>query len=324
MARARGPVPVDPSSASGPGERRDAAFVRETGAGPEERPRTAPTLLLTVRSLYPSLTRTERRIADRLLDPEGAAPIVWWSVTECAEQLQVSEATIVRFCQKLGLKGYQELKLTLAQIMGPADASAPVAVDGGEVPAPQRWYLATAERHQRSVTATAQVLSYEAVEAAARALTSAHHIHCYGIGASGFTAMDAAYQCMRVGLFAQAYTDGHLQAQAAANLTRDDVVLGLSVSGSTKDILDSLHIAREAGARVIALTNYRRSPIVQLADVVLLTSCEYGPLEGGSLSAKSGQLLVLDVLITAVMAQLKDAAYQSRQRTARAVLDKLV
>ena len=288
---------------------------------PAEDTKALSPLLLGIRSSYPSLTRTERRIADVVLDPERPQALVRWSVSECAAEIGVSEASIVRFCQKVGLRGYQELKLTLAQMMG---SGAEPPSDGVELPVPQRWYQSTAARHQRSLAATLGVLDHDALEAAAQLLVASRLIHCYGIGASGYTAMDAAYQFIRVGLSAQALTDAHVQAMAAANVTAADVVLGISVSGSTKDILTSLAIAKDAGARIIALTNHRRSPITHLADVLLLTSCETGPLEGGSLSTKSGQLLVLDMLLTAVMVQLKDAAYESLQRTARAVLDKLV
>jgi DNA-binding MurR/RpiR family transcriptional regulator len=287
------------------------------GNAPTEQDR----LLLIIQSSYPALTRTERRIADRVLADKER--LIWLSITEFGDQLGVSDASIVRFCRKIGLAGFQELKLRLAQ-----QSVSPLRSDNGPDPDDEdlvaKVQRKTVERHQRAVSDTAAMVDPKALEKAADLLVDAHRIYCFGTGASQFTAMDAAYQLLRLGLPAEVFGDTHVQAMTASTAGTGDVVVGVSVSGSTKDTLGAVSIARGNGAKVVAVTNYRRSPLAQLADVLLLTASETGPLEGGALTAKVAQLVVLDLLVATLAATMKTRAQQALTRTAQAVLDKLL
>ena len=249
-----------------------------------ERGTASPDLLLTIQGHYPSLTRTEQRIADTLLADRDR--IMWVSISEFGELAQVSDASIVRFCRKIGLKGFQELKLRLAQ----QSVTAPSVDTEATGPLLSRVRSKVGTRHERAVRDSVALVGERELGQAAEWLMKARRIHCFGTGASQLTAMDASYQLLRIGLPAQAFGDSHVQAMTAATLGDLDVVLGVSVSGSTKDTLSTLTIAHQNGARIIALTNYRRSPLDQLADVVLLAAAEAGPLEGGQLAVRRQKL----------------------------------
>jgi DNA-binding MurR/RpiR family transcriptional regulator len=277
-----------------------------------------PGVLLTLRSSYPHLTRTERQLA-AVVESE-ADRVVWLSITEFADRAHVSEASIVRFCRKLGLAGFQELKLRLAQEVTGERAPESVAEESPAVRASRR----VVERHRQAVGDTGALLSAAALGEAARLLMDARRIFCFGTGASQFTAMDAAYQLVRIGLPAEMFGDTHVQTMAAATLGDGDVVIGISASGSTKDTLQAVRTARDSRARVIALTNYRRSPLAEMADVLLLGAAETGPLEGGSLVGKVAQLVVLDLLVATLVLSMHARAQQAITRTAQAVLDKLL
>lgn len=273
---------------------------------------------LQIRSRYPSFTKKERAIADYLNEHEES--VIYLNVTQCADAAGVSEASVVRFCQKLGLRGYQELKLMLAQQPKSMEAKA----NTEEMPSLQRSFAAKTMAYQQLVSNTLGLSSEEHLVEAARTLAQARLIHCYGMGASGYTALDAAYQLSRLGLHAAAFIDPHIQASVAANLSQQDVVLGISVSGSTKDLISSLSVAREYNANIIVITNYQRSPAARLADIVLTAALEVGPLDGGSISSKVAQLVLLDLLVVSIIDRLGLQAQDSLRRTANAVLDKLV
>lgn len=161
------------------------------------------------------------------------------------------------------------------------------------------------------------------LEKAVDAIINARKIQFYGVGASGYTALDAKYKFMRLGLNVDANLDAHIQAISAVSLTDKDVAVGISFSGSTKDTVETCRLAKEAGAKVIAITNYARSPITSVADIVLLTSAKETPLRSGALTSKIAQLHILDLLYTAVAVKLKDRAVQELNKTAKAVLKKL-
>nr|WP_313778374.1 SIS domain-containing protein [Paenibacillus larvae] len=99
--------------------------------------------------------------------------------------------------------------------------------------------------------------------------------------------------------------------------------LGISSSGSTKDLMDAVQIAKANGDLIICLTNHARSPITHHADVVLLVAAKETPLQGGAFSSKLAQIHVMDILSTAIAIRQKDHTYTALEKTAKSVLDKL-
>lgn len=275
--------------------------------------------LARIRSLYPTLTPAEQKVADQVLaDPERA---IYYSITELAEAAGVAESTVIRFCQSLGLKGYQAFKLELARsLVDPYEnIQSDLKPDDDLGTAIRKiGYAAT-----QAIVDTVKVLDRDELERAVMALVKARRVNFYGVGASGITALDAQYKFLRIGRLAEAYIDPHSQAMAASLLRRGDVAVGISHSGSTKDVVHSCRVAKESGATVIAITNYARSPITHEADIVLLTASPETPLGSSSVRSKIAQLLVLDLLFTGVVLRLGLAAHEALEKTARSVLDKL-
>ncbi|HEU5141316.1 MAG TPA: MurR/RpiR family transcriptional regulator, partial [Bacillales bacterium] len=154
-------------------------------------------------------------------------------------------------------------------------------------------------------------------------IDSARSVQFFGVGTSGLTALDAKNRFIRIGRQVDAIVDPHIQSMTAATLTKDDVAIGISVSGSTHDTVNTLKIARDNGAFVIAITYYLRSPITKLADIVLPGGEKESPLEGGSLAAKISQLYVIDLLCTGLALKNIDKSEKMREKTARAVVNKI-
>ena len=157
------------------------------------------------------------------------------------------------------------------------------------------------------------------VEVAARLLTEARRIDIYGVGYSSFTAHDAKLKLARLGLVVDAFGDAHLQAMAAATLNKGDAAIGISHSGSTRDVVDALATARKAGATTIAVTNFSPSPITRAADVVLLTAAPESAFGGEVLASRIAQLCVVDVLSVMVATTLGERCLTLIERTSEAV-----
>lgn len=270
-------------------------------------------LLSVIRSYYPSLTKSEQKVADTVL--EDIESVLYCSVTDLADKSGVGETTALRFCRKLGFKGYQEFKLTLAKTLS-NDAKEDEVVEQG-------MQYAIANNTKSVIDETLKMVDEELLHSCISAIAKADHLHFYGVGTSGLTALDAKNRLIRIGKHSDAIIDPHIQAMGAATLGKGDVVVGISLSGSTKDTLDSLEIAKKNGATVIAITYYARSPITQLADYVLLSGGKESPLEGGSLSAKISQLFIIDLLCTGLALNDKERSLEMKEKTARSVINKI-
>ena len=246
------------------------------------------------------LPRALKRIAEQIQRHPGQ--VIYQSVTELAESAGAGDASVIRLCQTLGFKGFQDFKLALA-----ADLSQRPASDPGTPQSADDVLALTFDHARRAIDETSQVLDPAALVLAAGRLVGARHIEISGQGASGVTALDFAYKLMRLGRSAGAQVDAHLAAMRAVTLGPGDVAVAISRSGSTIDTVSFLKLARQAGAFTVALTISQRSPIAEYADCLLRTANPEGPAEGGSVSNKISQMLVLDVLHNLMRFQLPES-----------------
>ncbi|MUK87399.1 SIS domain-containing protein [Ornithinibacillus sp. L9] len=267
-----------------------------------------------INSYFPSLTNSEQKVATFVLN--NLENVIFYSVTDLADEAGVGETTVLRFCRKIGLKGYQEFKLTIAQNLS-EEKKDKNGSDSGNI------IQSIANNSVYAIENTASMISEEDLNKAIELLQGAKSIHIFGVGSSGITAVDAKSRLLRIGIQASAITDSHLQAMSAATLSDQDVVIALSISGSTRDTIESVKIAKDNGAKIIAITYYSRSPITQFADVVLVGGAKESPLEGGSLTAKISQLFVVDLLCTGMALIQKDRSLEMKNKTAKAVVSKI-
>ncbi|GAA3404469.1 MurR/RpiR family transcriptional regulator [Paenibacillus hodogayensis] len=275
--------------------------------------------LLKISSIYTSLTKSEQKVADVVMkEPEAA---VFYTITDLSEKAGVGETSVIRFCRKLGFKGYQEFKLSVAQ-----NLSTPSQNIHGDIQDEDELSVVVQKisaMNRQNIENTTTLLDEESLRKAIAIIREAKKLFFFGVGSSGITALDGKYRFMRLGYECSAENDAHIIAMNAALLKKGDVVVGVSTSGSTKDLVDALEIAKRRGARILCLTSHARSPITQFADVVLLTASKESPLQGGSFSSKMSQIHALDVLSTAVALGQKERTYEALEMTAKAVLDKL-
>ncbi len=152
----------------------------------------------------------------------------------------------------------------------------------------------------KSINDTLSILNLKELERGIDAIVKVRKAEFYGVGASGFTALDAKYKFLCIGVYCDAFTDSHLQSMLADTFDSKDVVVGISQTGSTKDVVDSCKIAKDNGATVICITAYAKSPITRVADVILRTATQESPLGSGAILSKIAQLYVVDLLFTGV------------------------
>lgn len=272
-----------------------------------------------IHSILPSLSNAEQKVAMAVL--ENPSNTVYSSVTDLAEAADVGETTVIRFCRKLGYRGFQEFKLAVAQ-----DLVSPSQQVYGKIEEDDSIDVVCRKMSALGVQAiedTLSLLQEKQLQMATEALIRAKRHFFFGVGSSGITAQDAQYHFMRLGFDAHAASDAHIIAMNCAMVTESDVVLGISTSGSTKDLVDAMKLAKENGAYVICLTSHARSPITSYADAVLIAASKETPLQGGALASKLAQIHVLDILSTVVSLKQRASTFEALNKSAKSVLDKM-
>lgn len=273
-----------------------------------------------ISGLLPSLSPAEQRVARLVVaDPADAARR---TITDLATSAQTSEATVIRFCRSVGMEGYPQLRIRLAaeaaRRVEPPDAR----VVGGDIPpgADFAQIIATiAFNDARAVEETAEQLDPAVCEQVVDALNSAGRIDIYGAAASGFVASDFQQKLHRIGRTAFYWPDVHIALTSVALLGKGDVAFGISHTGTTSDVVEVLEQAHARGATTVALTNFPRSPITEVADFVLTTAARETTYRSGATASRLAQLTVVDCLFVGVAARNRNRARRALEVTAEAV-----
>ena len=244
------------------------------------------------------------------------------SISEMADVADVAEATVSRFCRRLGYKGYSAFKLAVA---GSASAQRPMSPLYGEIQSEdsmgdmcQKIYAADVD----AITQTLAMINPAAIAAAADMLLAADRVLCMGLGGSMVLAQEAAHLFSTALPNFYAVEDSHHQAIRAAMLTSRDAVLYFSYSGSTRDMVELMKLARERGAGTVLITRFPKSPGAALADIVLECGAKEGPLQMGSIAARMGQLYLTDVLFNEMCRRDMEGCRERRRMVADALADK--
>ena len=253
--------------------------------------------LLQAQLRYNDMGKSEKKVADWLFSHSGE--ILPYSITDLASKCDSSEATIVRFSKRLGYSGYQELKLFLAQeyekkVIVPNITGADDCFSIFEKVCNDAYM---------SLERTKKTLSADSMTRAAKAISEARRVVIIGLGTSAQVAEDASNKFLRAGCNSSAYADTHMQAIAVSQLKAGDVVIGISQSGSSKDIVEAMKTARSHGATTISITSKERSPIARQSDILLLTDTEETRHSSLGLNSHISRLVVIDALCYKIVYQ---------------------
>lgn len=272
--------------------------------------------LLQISALYDNMGKAEKKIADFI--KENPDELISLSITALAARCKCSEATVVRFSRKIGFIGYQDLKISLAKEQGKKKISFTITKDddcyGVFEKVTNDIYL--------SLEKTKKVLSPDMLGKAADKIIRANRVAIFGLGNSSSIAADAQHKFMRAGCNATAYSDNHMQAMAASHLGERDVAIGISHSGSSKDIVDAMRIARSNGATTICITNNGKSPITRQSDISLFTASDETKYSILGLNSRISQLAVIDSIYFYMVYQMDQKALEAIEATERALLSK--
>lgn len=272
---------------------------------------------------YYNLTASEKKTADYVLKKRSHTQHL--SITELAQECDVAEATVSRFCRRLGYRGYSAFRLALANVAGAASGNVMQNPLSGEVLESDSFEdmcrkLCTADI--AAITQTMELIKEDRIKAAADILQDASKVLCMGQGGSQLLADEAAHLFTTAGGKFFPVADGHMQIIAASTMDETDAILYFSYSGATTDMMDTLSLARDRGAKTIMITRFPNSPGAAMADVVLQCGADENPLQLGSVGARVAQMFLLDVLFSELCRRNMDECREARALIAEAMISK--
>ncbi len=194
-----------------------------------------------IRTSYSQFSEKEKMIANFIIaNPEK---IIHSTISQIADNLNIADATVFRFCKRIGFKGYQAMKISLAsELVTPIqDIHETILEDDSEKTIAQKVFRSNIRTLEESLT----TINEDTITKAVLAIIDARRVEFYGTGGSGFVAMDAHHKFLRTGITTAAYNDSHMQIISASQLTDEDVILFISHSGTNKDLLEVLEVAKK-------------------------------------------------------------------------------
>lgn len=274
--------------------------------------------VLRIRMVYDSLRESEKRIAAYI--EANSSKIIYLSIGTLAEQCGVSEASVIRLCKTLGYSGYQELKINIAKHYVEPDRY--LHSDASEIDSTSQLISKVMTADIDAIEDTIKVMSPSVIEACINLLTRAGRIEFYGLGGSGAVAYDAHHKFFKYGIPCISYSDSHMLAMSASLLNKDDVVIAITYSGATQDIIDASLLAKDAGAHVIAITSSGNSPITKFADYAILALAKEVEYKVEPMAARIAQLAIIDVLAVGVSLKRRDEVVANIDKARKALATK--
>lgn len=239
----------------------------------------------------------QQKVANFVLDRSHET--LGLSIGELAEACGVSNTTVLRFCRRLGLEGYREFRIELARGWDSPDSLIYVKVQPDDNLA--SLVNKVFSTNILALQETQRTLDLGVLEQVVDKIFNARRVDIYATGGAGVVARELHFKCMQQGINANAFMDSQMQVMSAASLNENDVGIGISHTGRSRQVAEALSLAKEGGAKTIALTSYRGTPVTGAADLVLYTAATATDTSYGSPSVRNAQMALIDVIYEAMV-----------------------
>lgn len=276
-------------------------------------------ILERIHGAYYQLSAAERKVADYILSQHSQ--VQFMSITQLADECDVAEATVSRFCRNLGLKGFNAFKLEMARHTATTNAGH-LRPQQDDTESLSGRCLTFARLSQDAITQTVDMVNTEQLESAVELLEKAGKVLCMGAGGSVILAAEFAHLFSTVTDKFFAIADSHIQTSLIATLGTEDVVVLFSYSGATFNGISLLELAQKRKIPTILVTRFPKSPAAQKADVVLCCGSTETPFQFGSVPAAVAQLVLMDFLYQEYFRRNREKCEENIQNIAMALAEK--
>lgn len=251
---------------------------------------------------YSSLKGAEKKVAQYIL--ENPKDIIHFSITELAEVSKSSEATVFRLCSKLGYKGYQDLKINLA-----GSVVEPIENIHEEMQEDDDTYIIMHKimcSNIDSIQKTMKLNKVDAINNAIQLILKSNTLMFFGMGGSAAIANDAYHKFIRTGINCVNSSDSHWQVMFSSMCKKNDTLIAFSNSGSNKELLENVNLAKKNGINVISITSNEKSPLSKASDIALIAYGNESMFRSEAMESRLTSLMIIDWLYVSVAFKRKD------------------
>lgn len=279
----------------------------------------------TIRSRYNSLSKTQKYIANYILSNKSEAVRI--TISELAQKCNVSEPTVIRFIKKLDYSSYQTFRLDMAaELSTESNITSPSGIktyDGyQDIEASD-----DAETVKHKVVSSAlcaitdmnKIININDINTAVDLIFKANSILFYGSGGSSVIAMDAYHKFMRIGKSVSFDTNSHFSLIKASHLRKNDVVLLISHTGESREVLECAANAKEKGCKIIGITSYLNSSLTKISDVVLFSSTYDLKYYTDAMVSRLIQLVIIDMIFISVSLKMGAQGQKEIEESRKAI-----
>jgi len=280
-------------------------------------------LMSKIISYYPHFTKSEKKVADYVMS--SPQEVLKATITDLAEICGVGDTTVFRFCRTLKLNGYQDFRLALAistNSNGVSDSRDESQIfDSKSIEALCQNVM---NAYVGAINDTFNMLDFGNLAKAVNLIAGARIIYFYGLGGSGVTAEEAKNKFLKITPNVFHNCDSHMQLMTASLLSPEDVAIIFSNSGITKDAIEIARLAKSSSASTIFITRFSKTPAIPYTDVLLFSGANEGPMQGGSIAAKSSQLYMVDILYSEYFRRFYDRSTENKKKTSKSIASKML
>lgn len=214
-------------------------------------------ILCEIQRKYNDFSDKEKSIANYIMQYGDQIKNI--NITDLAKETNTSGATITRFCKKIDCDSFVDMKIKL----GANKSDTHITEEDGIFSYVYQYYNEVIER-------TKALIDKEAIFKIVSEIKKARNIYIYGVGSSGLTGEEMMKRLMRMGFSVHCISDSHMMIINSSIVSEKDLVIGISISGETEEINQSLKISRKNGAKTVSITSFEGSPINNYADIMLI------------------------------------------------------
>lgn len=240
-----------------------------------------------IEAIYGTFTPLEKTIADFFIKYDGKGDL---SAKAVSRNLYVSEASLSRFAKKCGYKGYREFLFCYEQTE--TSVNRPPASDHIKM---------VLNSYQELLNKSYSLMDEDQIGRIENILSEKKRIYVYGKGSSGLVGAEMKLRFMRIGVNLESITDDHIMKMNSVLLDEDCAVIGISVSGKTAEVIDSLKAAKRCGATVVLMTSHIDKQFKDFCDEVVLCAVKENLEKGKAISPQFPILIMVDIIYSRML-----------------------
>lgn len=254
-------------------------------------------ILLRIKQIRNEMTKKEGIVADALLNEPSA--VITRTITAYGQYISSSTATITRFCRKLGISGYSELKISIAKSLSSDSSEIDSRAENltlNDKSSSSEIVSSVIANAQSAITKLHRLSNVKKLEQASDTILLARHVMLCGIGTSALVARDMHRKLLRLGIMSHFEEDLDVQKVQLAFFDSRDVLIVFSYSGMKAELKSIVKLVKNNNVKIIAITKLNENPISQSADIhIPVVPLEALAREGATVS-RLQMLIVVDIL----------------------------